>query len=258
VGLNLSYILALAALATPAFANEVMWTASDSTTTAVARTTVTAGPSKPVSSGELEETVHKVVTGEYERGARHAAARSLGVQALPILARMLRESQYRRYWHNVARAIGDIGDTSYFDTLRAFVRDRFHGTIDKETLQAIETAQGSLSVIATTSPRALDYLIASTAPSAWSALPWTARGWTPGSLANVLSRGSLIALAYTDSERASDFIAAVPMPADTTSAMGRTEAGFVRGLRRVSADVRTHGIPAAWGRRDPRLHGEHR
>src|SRR5690242_5496037 len=163
------------------------WTASDGRTKRVARTIVKVRAFKPIQSRELEERIRGVLAGEYDYRTPHTAAGDLGTQALPLLAHMLRDTLFRREWARIARTIGDIGDTSYFDTLRVFAHNRFQGeTIGKETVQAIRSAQGALSMMATTSPRVLDYLIASASRSAWGDLPVTAHPWTPEQLAGVL------------------------------------------------------------------------
>jgi hypothetical protein len=187
----------------------------------------------------LETRVRNTVTGKFVHGISYARARALGRPALPILARMLRDNHYRKYWHNVAHSIGAIGDTSYFDTLYTFIWTRFQGPIDEYTVEAVHSAQGSLAPMASISPRALDYLIASTSPSAWTSLPWSARGWPSEYRASILAKSSLIAVAYTDSDRARSAIDAIPVPTDSDST-------FVRELRHIRAYVEKYGSAAAF------------
>jgi hypothetical protein len=222
---------------------DVAWTSGQ---TQIARTELRSEAAAPMTAVQLAEQVRQVVTARYAHGIGHARARGLGTAALPILASMLRDDQYKPHWHKIAIAIGAIGDTSYFDTLRTFVRIRFQGTIDQETFQAVRSAQSALSAIATQSARALGYLIASTNAADWTGLPWTPGSRSREAAARLLTRSSLVALAYTDADVAADLIRDIPLPTDSVSVSGRTNHLFAQGLKQVSAKVRQRGILDAW------------
>jgi hypothetical protein len=227
---------------------DVAWSASDGAQTRIAHTLITARP-MVVDPGELLNRVTDLVTANYIHGMPKLEVRSLGSAALPILAQMLRQEERKDHWINVALAIGLIGDTAYFDTLRAFVWDRFQGPIDRSTFMAIRSAQGSLSAMATMSPRALEYLITTANPSAWTFRPWTFAHESSSVISTILATESLIALAYTDSERASEIIRSVPIPAD------RNRSIFARDLHGTHQRVRMKGYVKEWEDQEARGRG---
>jgi len=211
---------------------DLVWSASDGIAT---RTVHTKLRVKRFSSDPQTEEYHilELIKPRYIHGMPNLKARALGTAALPILARLLRDVRYKRDWHKITQAIGTIGDTSYFDTLRAFIWDRFRGPIDEATHMAIRTAQGALAPMATISARAMDYLIATSMPAAWTSVPWNPTGPPPPYEADLMARETLITLAYTDSDQADGRINAVPMPEG-------------RDLRRVHARVRKQGLLFIW------------
>ena len=233
------------------------WVAGDGTSTDTARTTVTASGRNP-SPAELESRVVRLVTGHYIHGMSQLAARALGTSALPQLARMLRDEQYKHYWAQIAQAIGNIGDTAYFDTLHAFIWERFHGPIDQPTSRAIEIAQANLYAMASVSPRALDYLIATSTPEAWSSVPWTWPGETPDRVANIMVQHTLGALCWTDSDRPRQVFDALPPPMETQTLVGKTQRMFIESLRETHTRVREVGFVRLWveRRRLPPQEGE--
>jgi len=163
---------------------------------------------------------------------------------------MLRDYDHRDHWHSIANAIGYIGDTSYFDTLRTLVRSRFRGTIDSYAFTAIQSAQGSLSAMAAISPRALDYLLASMNEADWNDLPWNVSGYTQRAVVRLLIKESQVSVAFTDVERARERIRTVPMPADSASSPGDIEVLWVQGLRTMSEKVRREGLIQVWAKEE--------
>ena len=114
---------------------------------------------------------------------------------------------------------------------------------------AIRSAQGSLSAMATMSPRALEYLITTANPSAWTFTPWTFAHESSSVISTILATESLIALAYTDSERASEIIRSVPIPAD------RNRSIFARDLHGTHQRVRMKGYVKEWEDQEARGRG---
>lgn len=213
---------------------DVAWSASDGAVTQVTHTTIRA-KHVDVNPDELQARVADLVTTNYIHGMPNSKIRALGSAALPILAQMLRQEEYKGHVIKIVDAIGVIGDTAYFDTLRAFVWDRFRGPIGQGTFMAIRSAQSSLSAIATISPRALEYLIATSTPLAWASTPWSFSRYSNSVISELLVDDTLIALGYTDSERASEVIRSVPISAE------RLQAIIDRGLHNVHERVRTKG-----------------
>jgi hypothetical protein len=235
----------------------VRWTVTDGTSTQTAYSDLLAQPAEPLPI-DFGDQVMRLVTTRYQHGMPHGRARALGTRALPILARMLRDDQYESSWSRVAQAIGDVGDTAYFDTLRTFIWSRFTGEIDRATFMAIRTAQGAMHAMATMSPRALQYLVATTAPSAWSALPWNFPGERTDVVEALLVRNTLIALAYTDSPPADVVIQAIPVPQEASTPGTRYQASFAQGLHDAHAKVRTKGYVAVLADQDAPLRGKSR
>jgi hypothetical protein len=227
---------------------EVTWTVSDGTAMQSGQTAVHTKASA-LSQTELEDRVDRLIETHYSHGLPPPSARALGSAALPILGRMLRDERYKPQWNKIAQAIGNIGDTAYFDTLRAFIWDRFRGRIDRATLTAIEITQNNLYPMASIMPRALDYLIATATPAAWSSLPWNLPDYPPSAVAVNMSRFTLSALSLTDSERVQEILDSQPGPADAQSLRGSYEAAFLRDLRGTHTRVRRRGFIRVWEER---------
>lgn len=236
----------------PAGAREdVVWTAVNTTGTQERRTRVTVS-SDLRSLGELNARANEIVTKQYSHGLSRLEVRSLGVRILPRLAEMLRDNSYKRHWHKIVTVMGVLGDTAYFDTLHAFIWDRFSGTIDWPTFMAMTTAQGSLSTMATTSPRVRAYLLATATTAAWERLRWTFPENSPGMTAKMLWQSTLGSLCYTDNEEASAFIQ--QLPTGTTPAERRHS----NGLRDAHQRVRQWGYVRLWRENETRSRGGRR
>ena len=234
---------------------EITWTATDGRLSTVTTTRIEVRPSPTVDEQSLRARVEDLLSRCYSHGMSNPKARELGARALPILSSMLRDSAYRNGWALVAQAIGAIGDTAYFDTLRAFVWTRFRGPVDPPTAMAIGIAQAALSTIATTSPRALQYLISSMRDSAWDDLPWRLNDGSFDDQRDMMARENLVALSYTDAPGASDALASLAIPSDTTSIGGSYRLNFVRGVTRVHARVRNRGFLDLWREQDAKHTG---
>jgi hypothetical protein len=198
----------------------------------------------PTSIGgdSIEVRVREFVAAHYHHGMPRLGARRLGGLALPALARLLREETYKEHWHKVAGAIGCIGDPAYFDTLRSFIWDRFHGPIDLATFSALQTAQANLGVMASTSQRALDYLLSTAAESPWLSVPWYYPRISSHETAVIFATHTKMAIARTDSDIASAFLRSQPIPTD------RYAAHAARSLLETNDKVRHLGFESVWER----------
>jgi len=229
---------------TPEGTYTITWTASDGSSQQSVQTQLVATEPQE-SQADFEQRVRNTVNTPY-RPLRHLTARSLGTRAVPILASMLRDEHYKPVWPQIAEAIGNIGDTAYFDTLFDFIRTRFRGTIDNSTFFAIEIAQSNLGPMATISPRALSYLIASTSASSWASLTWVASGAPPASTASELVTASRFSLAYTDSDQSDGIIDALPINPNPQTPSQRHNARFMKSLQDIHARVRSVGYVRYW------------
>ena len=170
---------------------------------------VTDGLHPPVSSETVvsvnassqavdERRVREFVHSRFFHGVPSGQSRRLGIQALPILSRLLRDEAEKPYWLNIIQTIGPIGDTAYFDTLRAFVWNRFQGDLDLLTFKALMLAQANLGTIANRSSRAVIYLSTHADPSAWSSLPWHYGAYQGARLGVQMTLSSIDALSYVN------------------------------------------------------------
>jgi hypothetical protein len=223
---------------TPGTTYDIEWSVTDGSRTEISHTALIV-QAATADGNDLFHRVEDIVTASYFHGLPKEEVRDLGTAALPHLARMLRDRSYKGHWIKVARAIGILADTAYLDTLRAFVWDRFSGTIDRTTFMAIRSAQGSLSEIATASRRALDYLIATASAPAWARTPWVVDGYSREQVASLMRDDTLVALAYTDAQGASDFIRELPIAADERRF-------FLTGVHKVHERVRINGYVREW------------
>ena len=193
----------------------------------------------PLVDTELDRAVIDYVTSNFEHGMSSITARQFGVRALPTLAHLLRDDSMRASWHNVAAAIGCIGDTSYFDTLRTFIWDRFHGTLDMGTFQGVGQAQASLGPMAALSPRALDYLKRTVDPQVWVERGSAYVGVSPGYVAEYMANMTLWSLAWAGSKRAEAILDSV-VPRDAR------QAALIQEAKGTNERVRSFGLEAAW------------
>jgi hypothetical protein len=153
---------------------------------------------------ELASRVERVMGGKYMHGLPGDSVLALGDGVLPVLAELLRTESKRKCWGNAAWAIGFLGDTGYFDTLRAFVWERHRGRINDETLVAILTAQGSIGRLASKSTMALDYMFDKTDAASWRSLPWRISS-SPGMTQFRLASVTVSYLSRIDRERLEGF-----------------------------------------------------
>jgi hypothetical protein len=220
---------------------DVVWSGTAGGSPQVLHTKVnTAGAALPPE--ELQSRVLDTVTMRYSHGMPPQRARALGPAALPILSGLLRDERYKGHWVKVVQAIGNIGDTAYFDTLHAFIWNRFHGEIDQQTFHAIEIAQGNLYPMATLSQRALDYLLASANSSFWLSAPWTVQGLPLASVPTYMVSHTLSALSLTDSDRVDAILQALPPPGGSPPMQDLHN----QGLRDNHSTVRRRGFIALW------------
>lgn len=198
-----------------------------------------------LSGHDLQERTTQFVTSRYTHGMPRREARGLGAGSLPILLGILGDARYKAHWLNATAGIAFIGDTSYFDTLRAYVWLRFTGAVDRDTYMAIRNAQVSLNVMATLSPRALDYLEATSEPAAWLNVPWTVQGSSREYVSEIMANESVIALGYTDSERARQILLRL---LNGQNSDVRTR--LIRGALATLDAVRVEGFVRVWLRED--------
>lgn len=221
------------------------WRASDGTVSSEFATILQVRPSS-TPQDELRRLVREIVTTRYQHGIPRSVTRRLGSEALPFLAELLRDANEKRSWANVVIAIGSVGDTAYFDTLTAFVKTRFRGTIDTPTLLAIHIAQSNLGPMATLSGRALEYLVESLNPNAWMNLPWVVTGKSPELVRDLMVTSTITSLSYTDSEAVRDVLeSTVPQ------GMGGVEPLY-GGFEEVYERVRMKGFVRVWEEDEPR------
>ncbi len=134
--------------------------------------------SKPLDTGpDLETRVREFVSRPYPHALPRNAARTLGPAAVPILENLLRDERFKGQWRNVVEALAIIGTPATFDTLRAFVWNRFTGKVDRPTSGALFVAQVTMWSLASTRPDVLDYLSRCANPQFWRNVPWT---WSYG------------------------------------------------------------------------------
>jgi len=230
--------------AATATAYQVQWSASDGTSHQVAMSRVHVESSQP--DPEFENEVMKFYTAEYFHGLPRMKARALGRRSLPILARLLRDPSAKQYWHQVAAGIGFVGDTAYFDTLRSFVWDRFHGPVDFRTYMGLMQAQASLGAMATLSTQVRAYLETVAQPGAWDTLPWHSP--PPDSRESVgrrMRRMTIGSISYTDSDWATALLSEIPVPERDADMAEAVATG-----REVNNKVRLGGLAKLWAEQD--------
>lgn len=154
---------------------------------------------------DLRRRVERIVCTRYHHGMPADSARAVGKRALPVLAELLSNKSKRECWGNAAWAMGLLGDTAYFDTLRAFIWERHRGRIDDVTYNAILSAQGSIGSLASRSTKALEYMFHKTDAAAWRGLPWSTSSDDRHDDAVRLASATVSYLARLDRERLEGF-----------------------------------------------------
>jgi hypothetical protein len=120
---------------------------------------------------------------------------------------MLNDPAMKRHWSNIVTTIAFVGEPQSFPILKAFMWDRFHGTVDTDTWKALLGAPNVMGAIRDF-PEVVSYLEAGTNPAFWDSLRWTERihaEW--GDLSIVLSQVSINGLACTGTRRAAQVLA---------------------------------------------------
>ena len=194
------------------------------------------------------EHIRDLCDGAWDHGIPRSRILALGTTAVPLLARAMRDEtpqlsgHVEGRWRHAARAIGVLGDTSYFDTLMVFIWHRFDGEVNRRTLGAMNAAQRNLTGMAGRSSRVTDYLIRTSSPAAWASAPWRLDNGLPADyVAQHMARASLWALAHVDSEPAHAYIESLK-----EEQAPWLERGAFPELRRISREVRQKGTDKVW------------
>jgi hypothetical protein len=225
-------------------AYDVTWTGTDGVMRQQAHTTLRALAPEPITA-EFEQRVVRLVTAGYYHGLPRLKARAIGAAGLPILARLLRDENYKRNWHAIVAAIGFIGSAAYFDTLRELVWTRFHGEIDRYTLMAIRQAQSSLGPMATVSPQVREYLESTSDPRAWDTLPWGSRDDSRQAVSVMMARETIYSISYTDTEWATALLAQLQQNVGDPALSRAVAYG-----RWLNSKVRSGGYIDFWAKED--------
>jgi len=202
----------------------------------------------PLQSGtQFEDEVTRFYTVEYFHGLPSLKARGFGLRSLPILARLLRDPAAKRQWHQIAAGIGLVGDPAYFDTLRSFIWERFHGPVDLRTFMALMQAQSSLGPMAPLSPGVRGYLEMTAQANAWEDLPWSRPPNTQASIATHMRRRAITAISYTDSDWAANLLTTFSLEAQDPEIAETISIG-----REVNGRIRLRGLVQVWAEQDRR------
>ena len=186
----------------PAGERYVTWSATDNLHPPLTRRTLLHIRRPPGPGTVLETRVQEFVTRTYFHGLPGEAARELGPSAVPVLERLMRDDGFKRHWSKVAETLASIGLPETFDTLRAFVWDRFHGPIDPPTFHAVFAAQVSMWRLSATRPSVVDYLERCADPNFWSTVPWTSPPAPQRSTRFAMSQVSITGLSCIATARA--------------------------------------------------------
>jgi hypothetical protein len=187
---------------TPEGRSAISWSVKGGHSSSKARTTIRIV--HPVSMKDLAAAVQRFSHHSYVHGVPTQAARRLGPDAVPILCAMLRDPREHPYWPVIAEGIAIIGTPESFDTLKAFVWDRFSGVVDAH-LDALIAAHAAIGDAAPTRPDVLDYLVRTSDGAAWERLPWR-RSKAMGSLVNALCQISVSGSGAIPTAKAHDFL----------------------------------------------------
>lgn len=190
---------------------------------------------------DLLGSLTDVVCAGWQHGMPRMKILALGPEALPLLAEMLQDDEYRHCWSNVSVAIGAFGDTSYFDTLRAFVWDRFRGPVGMVEFMAIFSAQVNIAYLAKGSDRAVTYMLETSEAGAWLEIPWWEKKYPRAWTKEQMARATNSALCVIDDDRVGKWLDRATW-ADSMEATS---------CRRVHREVREMGL-RQWFEREER------
>ena len=154
---------------------DLHWIVEDSRGQAASSSTRLVVEQADIATSDLESRVTRLVRAQYAYGMPTTNPRQMGPDAVPILEKLLRESEEKRSWLQVVTALAFIGLPSSYDSLRSFIWTRFSGPVDAETFRALFRAQATLGAFSGSRPDVIDSLVQSTNPDSWVALPWSYR-----------------------------------------------------------------------------------
>ena len=154
-----------------------------------------------------EASVRRFIAGSHMHGIPYAPANDLGPAALPTLYAMLREDPEGPELWKIIITIGDIGSLSSFDSLRAFMWDRYKGRIGENVFSAETSALYAIgSLRGPGSDRALDYLVKGTNPKFWASLPWRYRDRGSAEIRTILANCAVGGLGLTGTAKADSIL----------------------------------------------------
>lgn len=228
----------------------VTWHASDGRATETLSTDLVTTRPAPLDS--LTAEALSLVTAGHMEGFPMVRARSLGSRVLPFLSTLLADRSYEDHWYKVVLTIAAIGDTAYFDTLKNFIWNRFHGQVSTSTYIAVNTAQSSLYTFATVMPRVVTYLDETSHTDPWRAIPWSVRRKSPEQLAGAMANATYTSLAYADSPLMEPILQARAAEIRASISPGMSRIGTMarefraRGLITTHRRIREKGIISEW------------
>ena len=193
----------------------------------------------PPDRPNMDQELNELLTRRSIHGVSLAPVRRFGAACLPRLMAYLRDGSKRKTWARATTAIGLMGDTAYFDSLHAYIWNWFRGTVDDATYMAAARAQESLGPIATASTRAEDYLVSGCSPDFWHSVPWRPSGRTEFQFSTYMSKMSILALGYCDTDRAASYLAALE-----ANPLSPTQAIVIQAAIQRNRRVRQIGIVA--------------
>jgi hypothetical protein len=163
-----------------------------------------AGPaySQDETSTEFAGRLANFVRSSWDHGVPYSDSRAFGVEALPYLHTWLRSDALRPHWSTIVWMIGYIGEPADFDSLRAFLEERFTGEVDEETFGALLSAVHVLGHIAVRSTPAMTYLRAGTNPAFFSRIRWSHRSASGSTVRLLLSKLAINAISSTGTPEA--------------------------------------------------------
>jgi hypothetical protein len=150
------------------------------------------------------------VTESHIHGIPYARANALGPASLPTLYAMLREDLEGPALWKIIITIGDIGSASSFDSLRAFMWDRYKGRIGENVFRAQASALYAIgSLHGSADQRSLDYLTKGADPTFWATLPWKYSDRDSAQVRTILASCAIAGLGLTGSARADSVLTKV-------------------------------------------------
>lgn len=207
------------------------------------------GKATSAETSDIQTRVENFARHIYPHGVPYLEAKRLGVEALPTLEELLRDTSQVEFWTTIVETMGFIGDSSSVKPLVDFVENRFEGDVNIREFSALLSVNGALGFIAGNgSSAAIEYLSRGCYVKTWMArdLKWHYGKYSGGKLALLLTRIAVNGLSCSGTDTAKSTLLELKEHPENESTASALSSNIREGLERIDR-IQKEGADSVFG-----------